>query len=35
MITHTTSGDVDIQKNNRYANVELSVTTTSGDIEIG
>lgn len=33
--TNTMSGDVEVVKNNRYANILLSVTTTSGNIEIG
>lgn len=32
--TKTVSGDVKIENNNRYADIELSVTTTSGDINI-
>lgn len=31
----TVSGDVDIRYNNRMSDVELNITTTSGDIEIG
>lgn len=33
--TKTISGDVKVEKNNRYADIQLSVTTTSGDIDIG
>lgn len=32
--TKTVSGDVKIGNNNRYADIELNVTTTSGDIDI-
>lgn len=33
--TETTSGEVSIDNNNRYAKTELTVKTTSGDIEVG
>ncbi len=33
--TETVSGEVDISNNNRYAETELSIKTTSGDIEVG
>lgn len=33
--TETTSGEVSVANNNRYAKTELTVKTTSGDIEVG
>lgn len=33
--TETVSGEVDIKNNDRYAKTELTVKTTSGDIEVG
>ena len=33
--TNTLSGDVDIDSNNRKSDIELKVSTTSGDIEVG
>lgn len=33
--TETISGEVSIRNNNRYAKTELTVKTTSGDIEVG
>lgn len=33
--TETVSGEVSIDNNNRYAKTELTVKTTSGDIEVG